>query len=921
MGIKYQLRVTTLIPLFLIAIMFAVAFNYQFAKETTSQQLNLGDSAIHQLLPASQYALYKEDSRALQGLINASMMSPEIKSIAFYDKHMQLVAYQGENHQPDPKQLKYSLDTAQILHNDVDNYTIQFLSSVSLPRYNIYHTGQELSKTAKQQRAAENLGWVAIQLDTKEVTIKIYRMYIITMFITFIGLLLGLIVNHMLSRTIYHPLNRLRRSMTQILKNEYETTIKHTSSGEIGTIEAGVKHLQNSYLQGVEEFNHNLEIATADIQQHLESLEEKNIELCLKSKKHEENNRKKSEFIANISHEIRAPMNGIIGFTNVLQETSLSLAQSDYVDTIKTSAQNLISIVNDILDYSKIEAGQLKLESIPLDIRGCIDEVVTLLAPTTSKKKLDLFVVVDHNIPIKLLGDPLRLKQVLTNLISNAIKFTEEGSVTVRAKLESCYPSYSKIKISVIDTGIGLHPKEQKRLFKAFEQADISTTRRFGGTGLGLVISQKLIEKMGGKISLDSAPGHGAHFAFTTKAENFNKLEGEQSSGQLLNNLNIMCIDSVAANIEQIQETLALWQLQSKTCATVKDLQQVTLSNYELFLISLDTSDADQMLNEVKKFKNNQAKIICYAKEHRHYAKDLAQSIPIISRPIYYKKLFTVIHDIFNKSNEQKTAHLKAIFNRTINILLAEDDPINQFLFSSIFSKHNITLQITNNGSEAITAADEKKYDLIILDVQMPLVDGHQAAKTIRSNSTFNKSTPIFCISANMTLQQRDALLHIGVNHTLEKPFNEEHILSLIQQSLPAYTQQPIPEANINTNDENETLVEAIDWQQCLSLMSGDQLAAKEMLSKFTAQLQVELKEIKKYYNIQDWQALQNIIHKTHGASCFIGVPFLKDSLKSLEAALASPQSIKKINALYKVLLNDINEVILQSDPVLKENN
>lgn len=906
MGIKYQLRATTLIPLFLIASLFLIAFNYQFAKEIESEQRSLGISTIHQLLPASQQALLKDDRRALQGLANASMMTPEVKSVAFYDKSMHLIAYQGENLSPNLHMLKESLNEAKVLSHVVDGYTIRFVSSVSLPRYNIFNPNKSF-KSLQNLKAQQNLGWLSIQIDTKTATIKIYRMVIITLFITFVGLFLGLIANHLLSKTIYYPITRLRRGMKQILNNEFETVIKHSSKGELGVIESGIQYLQKAYLDSKEEFNQSLEVATNDIQQHLESLEEKNIELCLKSKKYEQSNRKKSEFIANMSHEIRTPMNGIIGFTNVLLETSLSPSQADYVDTIKTSAQNLINIVNDILDFSKIEAGQLKLEAIPLDIRACIDEVVTLLGPSAYNKNLNIHVIIEHKIPVKLIGDPLRFKQILTNLISNAIKFTEHGSVTIKAFLKVNHATHPTIKIDVIDTGIGLRPEEKNRLFTAFKQADISTTRRFGGTGLGLVICQKLIEKMGGTINLDSEPGKGTNFTFDIKAEVFNKNESHLSN-TTFKEIKILCFEPNQRHQAGIKEILALYQINPSFCQSMEHAQQLkdSLNSFDVFLLSLDGDESPAIISFIKEITHSTAKIIYHAKERN--SNELSTPTPLLNKPISYKKLYNQLKDLLQNTPSSSTT-LKTLTYKKLcqaSILIAEDDPINQFLLRSLLEKHHLNIKMVNNGLEAIEASLTHAFDLIIVDLQMPQMGGIETAQNIRRQQGINQNKPIIAISANIAPEQYQDLQKAGINDALEKPFNESQLIERLVQWLEK------SEQNAASKEGLELKPDAIDWQQCLSIMAGNTDNAKQMLEQFTQQLEQDYRQIQVFYEAKQLTELAALIHKTHGASAFIGVPFLKDSLKSLEIALNKKHSDTRLSALYQTLIKDIEAVLEQ---------
>ncbi len=288
-------------------------------------------------------------------------------------------------------------------------------------------------------------------------------------------------------------------------------------------------------------------------------LEEKNIQSSLEKKKFEEKSRQQSEFIANMSHEIRTPMNGVIGFTNVLLESKLDSLQLDYVKTIKSSAQDLLAIINDILDYSKMDAGKLHLDCIPLDIRACIDEVLALTAPNAHKKGIDLIPATEINVPKTVLGDPLRLKQIISNLISNAVKFTDHGYVLIRTCIEQENDKDYTLCLSVTDTGIGISADDQSKLFHAFNQADTTITRRFGGSGLGLVICKKLAEAMQGRISLTSEPNKGSTFSVRVKLEKLAAYEVEKHQSHRFGYLKVLCYDDNPLYLEAMCNGLGSW--------------------------------------------------------------------------------------------------------------------------------------------------------------------------------------------------------------------------------------------------------------------------------------------------------------------------------------------------------------------------
>lgn len=524
----------------------------------------LGEAYIRQLLPAAQYAMLRNDYRTLQGLINASTINPEVKALAFYNADGRLIAYRGGKHSIHKPFNPPDYTGDYIESKQINPFTINFIAPITIPKFNLYSSTEfkELS-TPKIFQADDILGWLSIDIDTQSLLIKRYQMLIVTIFITLFGLLMGLTIHYFLSKRIYMPIARLRRSMKQILSNEFETEIRVSSPGELGIIEKGCAHLQRQYLNTVRDLNHHIEIATADLQQSLELLEEKNIELSLEKKKTEEKSRQKSEFIANMSHEIRTPMNGVIGFTNVLLESKLDPLQLDYVKTIKSSAQDLLSIINDILDFSKIDAGKLNLDCIPLDIRGCIDEVLSLASPNAHKKGIDLIPITDINVPKMVLGDPLRIKQIISNLVTNAVKFTDHGYVLIRTKIEQETDKDYTLLFAITDTGIGISPEDQTKLFTAFNQADTSITRRYGGSGLGLVICKKLCEEMHGRISLTSEINKGSTFSARIKVEKLVAYEIEKNQTHRFAHLKIICFDDNPLHLEAIGNGLGFWGIEA----------------------------------------------------------------------------------------------------------------------------------------------------------------------------------------------------------------------------------------------------------------------------------------------------------------------------------------------------------------------
>ena len=868
LGIKYQLRIITLIPVFLVALLFALFYNVQYNNALEQQISRLGHAFINQLVPAAHVAIQHKDNSALQQLIDASTINTEIQSLAFYNTKGQLLAAGGNKH---ALFLPLNGQEHRITSKKSPHYTINFIAPVSA------------------------VGWISMDMDTKVILIKRYQMYIITIFITLAGLLIALSINYILSKRIYRPITRLRRSMKQIINYEFETAIKVSSAGEIGIIEQGCAHLQQQYLNSVHEMNQSIEVATADLQQSLELLEEKNIELSLDKKKTEERSRQKSEFIANMSHEIRTPMNGVIGFTNVLLESQLDPLQLDYVKTIKSSAQDLLSIINDILDYSKIDAGKLHLDCIPLNIRTCIDEVLALIAPNAHKKGIDLIPATDVNVPNTVLGDPLRLKQVISSLISNAVKFTDYGYVLIRTHIEQETDKDYTLCFSIIDTGIGISSEDQTTLFNAFNQANTTITRRYGGSGLGLVICKKLAECMKGRIVITSEIHKGSTFAMYLTLEKLAAYEVEKHQAHRFANLTAICFDDNPLHMEALCNGLGYWGIHCIRVHTFNQLAATFKAHPHCQLAFINVNQGcEQQIASVLRLQSIPCLLISkwFIQDHQALG---AQGL--LFKPANIQKLHDSIEAVLNQVSTSKTSHQELTDLRTRlgkarpNLLIAEDNPVNRQLFNSLLGK-NACVDTVEDGEQAVTLCHQKRFSAILLDLQMPKLNGLDAAHLIRQKSLLNRNTPIILISANASDISKERLQKAGIELCLQKPIEEKHLLQQLLQIM---------------NKSNTT---AIDWPLCIQKVSGNRELAVEFLSHFVVELQQNRTEFLQLMSDHDIQGLEQLAHKLHGACCFCGVTQLQHDVAKLETLATKAQHVDSFHAEFLQLIDSIDAVL-----------
>lgn len=513
-GIKTRVLFLTLVPTIIISLLLSAYFTSTRIQDLENALRDRGYTIALQLAPESEYGVFSGNAHILQRLANDALSEPEVRSVSIFNKDGHLLAHAGHEHQT-PTQILSVTDQSHNIKMADTGSSLLFTVPVTIRDVIIEDFPNIDTNYALPENQDRTLGWISIELGRMTTTIRQYQVLFACSIIVLIGLGISGIFAFRMGRDVTRPILQMVAAVEKIKNGNLDTRIYTNARSELRHLEAGINTMAASLKSAHDEMQQSVEQATADLRQTLETIEIQNIELEMARKEAETASRIKSEFLANMSHEIRTPLNGVIGFINLLMKTKLDARQSDYLSTIQKSATSLLSIINDILDFSKIEAGKLTLENVPTDLRECVEDALMIMAPTAQEKHLELVPMMYSDVPEKVMTDNLRLKQIITNLVNNAIKFTDSGSVIVRVMLEKEMEKEVILCVSITDTGIGLSKEEQKTLFKAFTQADATTTRRFGGTGLGLVISKRLVQQMKGEIDVESEPGKGSTFWFT----------------------------------------------------------------------------------------------------------------------------------------------------------------------------------------------------------------------------------------------------------------------------------------------------------------------------------------------------------------------------------------------------------------------
>ena len=763
----------------------------------------------------------------------------------------------------------------------------------------------------------EPIGAVFIVADQRGIWTRAANLGQIVAVVMFGTFWVALAVAFRLQGMISTPLLRLT-DITRVVTNERRYDVRAETGGddEIGELISGF----NKMLDEIQQRDLSLLGNKEDLEQTVETrtaeLRTANADMIVSRDRAMEASRAKSEFLANMSHEIRTPMNGIIGMTELALGNSLDPGTRECFDTVKLSAESLLSILNDILDFSKIESRKLEIESVPFILGDIVSDMLKPFALRAEQKGLELISHIAPDAPAAVVGDPVRVQQVLGNLVGNALKFTERGHVLVELREEARGEGCTMLHFSVADTGIGVPADKHATIFEAFRQADGSTTRRFGGTGLGLTISSTLVHLMGGKIWLESEPGVGTTFHFTLPFDIAPHSETNRAE-PLLANLPVLIVDDNPVNCRLFHEQLTRWEMKPTAVSGGQEAVEVLLAAsrngnpFVLVLLDANMPDMDGfgVAERIAAHPELAGSTIMMLTSSGHYGdagrcRELGISA-YLTKPVKQADLLNQICRVLEHNGKASVA-VKAAPSaaakpvRAAKILLAEDNLVNQRVAVGILTRRGHQVRVANNGREAIEAVEREPFDLILMDVQMPEMGGFEATAVIREREArTGEHIRIVAMTAHAMTGDRERCLAAGMDGYLSKPINQSLLFDVVEQGSVGVLAKVAPPAQPAVFNQSELM----------HRLGGDMDLLTDVVRIFLDDCPKRLVAIKNAVDLRDAELIRTTAHALKGAAGTLSATGVFEAAQTLER-LGTEGRLEPAEAAWRILATEASNLM-----------
>ena len=878
-SISKQVIVLALLPALFVGFGLAIYFTntqIEYISETLRKH---GESIASQIAPAAEYAIFSGNTKFLEPALKNALSDRDVIAITVEDKNNKpLISLREENSVETP----YSL-----WRNFIKTRILSFRAPIISQEVAIEDINTDLLQDMNSTPAdAIIIGYVELQVTTYFSDAQKISSLNKAIILTIVILVAGFILAIRVSRQIAIPVMLLTNTVRKIASGDFRTRVTQDAPGELGVLESYVNSMADELQSYQEDMETRINDFTRELQQTLEELELRNAELDITRSNALAASRAKSEFLANMSHEIRTPLCGIMGFSELIDNTVLDEQQKDYITTIRKSAGNLLNIIDDILDLSKIESGKLEISPVEFNLLEIIEEVIDLLSPAAYEKNIELIYNLHVDTPRQIEADPVRIRQVLINLIGNAIKFTEKGRVYLEIE-NAPEKGLNGIRFSVTDTGIGMSLSSKKTLFHAFTQADTSITRRFGGTGLGLVISRKLTLLMKGSIDFDSVENEGSHFWFRVPVL---VKKDKNIFGDGLSGVRVALTARTERCMAASRSMLKFWGCEV-ICHSKDSNTEDTTADITISCLTLDDlariRAGEATCNKIAPDKPHLAIISSNKQEDINLVSNCD-----VSKVVFFASSQNQIYNaicilVCNASTPNRCSTVPVLKPPTdwsnVHVLVVDDNAINRRLAEIILRQNNAQVVTASSGETAIKLLEDNTFDIIFMDLHMPGMDGYAATKRIRQLN-HNPEPVIIALTANAMPAERVRIYESGMNDIMIKPISEEMMNNVISKWLNNTEIEQVT----TCSDEIESAIFSITEAE--KFTAGNTTLAIELTTMLKNELPDYQKKISQALDSEEYAELKTQVHKLHGATRCCGTPALREAAEYMESVIDNAQ-------------------------------
>ncbi|OJA04191.1 ATP-binding protein [Halomonas sp. QHL1] len=876
-------------PLLVYAMMAVLLVIQSDTEARAAQQARL-ESAVELLAPSLATAVATADAQRQEALARQLLNAKGLRSVALFNQQGDRLLLLGHSNSP---LLDAPTDHQLIMKEDVWRLRLPLVT----PQFSTSQINTRQANPDQVRASDSSVGWLDIEMDPRGLTLVRYKLIAS---LSLGGMLLGLLlflVAFAISRYATRPIEEANQALYRLSRGDYRLRLAPSNATELHHLSSHINALAEHFQQAQRDMQTQIEQATSELQESMETIEEQNIKLDLAHRSALRANAVKSEFLANMSHEIRTPLNGIIGFCRLLGRSSMDTRQQEWLQHVHRACDNLLMLVNDVLDFSKLEANRLTLEEADIDIVALVDEVVGLHAPEAQRKQLHLVAMVYDDVPTPLTGDPLRIHQVLNNLIGNALKFTHEGDVIVRVMLDNLEGQHVVLNLSVSDTGIGLSDAHQEALFSAFSQAEPSHSRQFGGSGLGLTICRQLIERMGGEIEVESELGKGTTFSFTLPmlAHKANERPPEIS----LANPTIRLYETHAPTRHVLEHLLERWEAQPIAFDASEPAKLMILGLEHIDFTPEWHSHWQTVIDQTP----CPTLILANGNSFDLPPLHLTHGGETLYKPFSRAQLLAslkqlLLPELMPYKGDQELLASPAL-SQPLKLLIVDDNAPNRDLLKNMLEDPTLHVITVDSGHQALEFARSHTADMVLMDIRMPGMDGVQTTQALRRLSSTWARCPIIAVTAHVLSSERQQWLAEGLDDVLIKPIDEVQLDQLLNRFLGVTHRLTTSSATTFYSQRGSNTVNkprfshtapatlpVVDLEMGARLAGGKEYLAREQLKRLIDSFDESEQHMRTAFAQKNLPTLLDWVHGLNGASRYCGAPELALLVETLETRL-----------------------------------